>query len=292
MTSRRRSILKGGAVLAAATLVSTRGLAGYEPTGIDFNRAHRDVQLNLLDQFGQLGYTPVLAAPIVTGNERFNGGLRFDDTGVADHPSRILIQHCARLEDIEKRARRDVLPFFHIFRCNRPQDHKPQQSLAQVLAYLTGPFGIDVSRLALVGAPLLEDYAPVLKRAQIETGRQVYLREDSEARASSDGSGYWRFPGDENADAFATAGLYCWIGDGAPKPIAQYPPSEDWTEIGEAILDDRDTVGFVLGTERLTLALTGTMPTWKQQLTLLFEAIEKDGAGAVAPSGWEEFAKG
>ncbi len=290
LKSRRRSILQGGAALAAASMLPGRTVANTADVDSEFARAHALLQQSLVDQFSEMGYLPVGAAPIVTGEE-FNGGLRFDETGLIEWPGQMTIQHCTRLEDIDKKERRDVLPLFHIFRCNRPYGFKPQQSLAQVLAYLTGSLGLDVSRLSLVSGPRLEEYGPVLKRVRIETGRQVYMRDEAEARANADGSGYWRFPGDADAEPVATVGIYCWIGDGPPRQITQYPPSEDWTEIGEALLEDTDSLGFALGTERLTLATTGQMPSWQNQLPVLFEAIENDRRDGEVPSGKAYFAR-
>ncbi len=259
--------------------------------GTDFDKAHGAMQEALVGHFAEMGYTPVTAAPIVTDDEQFNGGLRYDETGLIDQPGQMAIQQCARLEDIEKRHRRDVLPLFHIFRCNKPLGFKSQQTLAQALAYLTDTLGIESSRLCLISTPRLEKYAPVLKRAHIDATRQVLLRDDAAALAAADGSGYFRFPGDPSADTFATVGLYCWIGEGVPMRPESYPPSEDWTEIGEASLDEGESMGFAFGTERIVLATTGQMPSWQEQLVQLFEFIENDSGGGQPPSGRAEFAR-
>ena len=70
-----------------------------------------------------------------------------------------------------------------------------------------------------------------------------------------------------------------------------YPPSEDWTEIGEASLDEGESVGFAFGTGRIVLATTGQMPSWQEQLTQLLEFIENDSGGSQPPSGRAELAR-
>ncbi len=291
MTNPRRDLLKGGALFAAASLLPKGALSSENVVGTDFDKAHGALQDALADHFTQMGYTPVDASPIITGDESFNGGLRYDETGLIDQPGQMAIQQCTRLEDIGKRHHRDVLPLFHIFRCNKPLGFKSQQTLAQALTYLTETLAIDTGRLCLISTPRLEKYAPVLKRAQIDVARQVLLRDDAEALAAADGSGYFRFPGDENADTFATVGIYCWIGEGIPMRPESYPPSQVWTEIGEASLDEGESMGFALGTERVTLATTGLMPSWQERLVQLFEIIESDSGGGALPSGREQFAK-
>ena len=291
MTNPRHNILKGGALFAAASLLPTRLFSNEDFVGTDFNKAHAGKQGALFSHFTEMGYTPVTAVSIVTDDEGFNGGLRYDETGLIAQPGQMAIQRCARLEDIERRHRRDVLPLFHIFRCNKPLGFKSQQTLAQALAYLTDTLSIDSSKLCLISTPRLEKFAPVLKRAHINAPRQVLLRNDVEALAASDGSGYFRFPGDANADTFATVGIYCWIGEGVPMRPENYPPSEDWTEIGEGSLDEGEPMGFALGTERVTLATTGLMPSWQEQLAQLFEIIEIDGGSGQPPSGRAKFAK-
>ncbi len=292
LKSPRRSILKGGALFAAATVLPSGVLASDEPAGTDFDKTHAAAQEALKSHFSKMGYQPSNAASIVTGDEQFNGGLRHDETGIIQNPGQMTVQQCSRIEDIGKKQKRDVLPLFHIFVCNKPLGFGSQQTVQQIIAYLVGPLGLDRTRLALVGTPRLNDYAPTLEKAGIDIARQAYLRDDSEALATADGSGYFRFPGNPEAPARPTVGMYYWIGEGTPRPLTAYPPSEDWTEIGEASLDDQDVLAFGLGTERITLASTGLMPSWQERLAQLLEYIENDSGGAEPPSGRAHFTKG
>lgn len=292
MKSPRRSILKGGALIAAATVLPGRSAATDETVGTPFDKAHAATQTAMKDHFSKLGYQTKNPAPIVTRDEAFNGGLRFDDTGVLQQPGQMTFQQCTRLEDIGRKHRRDVLPLFHIFSCSKPLGFKPQQTVEQILGFLTQTLQLDPGRLSFVGTPRLNDYLPRLKQANVEVIKQVYLRDDGEALAAADGSGYFRFPGNPNAPLQMTAGIYYWIGDGAPQQLASYPPSEDWTEIGEVSLDGDVSLAFALGTERVTLAATGLIATWQERLTQLFEYIENDSSGTEPPSGRARFIDG
>ncbi len=289
MTSARRDILKGGALVAAASFLPCRLVAAEGADGTDFDRAHAAMWATIENHFAKLGYRQRDPASIVTRDETFNGGLRYDDTGLLQKPGHMAFQQCARLEDIEKKHRRDVLPLFHIFSCSKPLGLKHPQTAAQVLAFLTETLALDPARLSFVGTARLNDYLPVLESAKVEPIRQVFLRDEDEALRTADGSGYFRFPGNPDAPLQATAGIYCWIGDGAPQRLDSYPPSENWTEIGEMSLDAEDSLAFGFGTERLTLAATGLIPSWQERLVQLFESIESGSSGAKPPSGRARF---
>lgn len=292
MKEPRRTILKGSAVVAVASVLPGPLLASNKLNGTEFDKAHAKIQGAIADHFAKLGYQPRQPAPIVTRDETFNGGLRFDDTGLLEKPGLMAFQQCARLEDIDRKDRRDVLPLFHIFVGSKPLGLKSQQTVAQLLTYLTQSAGLDPARLAFVGTPRLNEFLPQLESAGIEPIRQIFLRDDAEALATADGSGYYRFPGDPDAPTLPTAGIYYWIGNGSPRPITAYPPSPDWTEIGEMSLDDDDSLAFGLGTERLTLASTGLISSWQERLTQLMEYIENDSGGAEPPSGRALFING
>lgn len=292
MEDRRRSILKGSAIVAVASVLPRPLAASDKLEGTKFDKAHAKVQAAITEHFAKLGYQPRRPALIVTRDETFNGGLRFDDTGLLDKPGLMAFQQCARLEDISKKDRRDVLPLFHIFVCSKPLGLDSQQTVAQILTFLTQSAGLDSARLAFVGTPRLNDFLPQLESAGIEPIRQIFLRDDAEALAAADGSGYYRFPGDPDAATLPTAGIYHWIGSGSPQPITTYPPSRDWTEIGEMSIDDGDDLAFGLGTERLTLASTGLISSWQERLTQLMEYIENDSGGAEPPSGRALFIDG
>lgn len=277
-----------------ASVLPGRLAASEEPAGTEFDRAHAATQAAIQDHFSKLGYQPRNPAPIVTRDEIFNGGLRFDETGtgVLEKHGQMVFQQCARLEDIDNKHRRDVLPLFHIFSCSKPLGFKPPQTVAQILTCLTETLGLDPARLAFVGTPLLNDYLPHLEKANVEPIRQIFLRDDAEALAAADGSGYFRFPGNPDAPVQPTAGIYYWIGNGPPQPLASYPPSQNWTEIGEMSLDENDTLAFALGTERVTLASTGLISSWQERLAHLMEYIENDSSGAEPPSGRALFIDG
>ena len=291
MKPKRRTILKGGVTLAAATLLPAGARSQSVKIDGTLDRPTRDIHEFLVRHFGNKGYDLFEPASIVTGDEGFNGGLRYDETGLHEKPGQMAIQACARVEDIRHKDRPDVLPLFHLFYCITPPDLTAERTLAQLLDCLTGTARLDAGRFAFVTVPEFEPHLPTLEKFGFDTGRQIHFRGSEQAKEDGDGSGYFRFPGDPNAQAFATVGIYCWTGDGTPPKLAQYPPQPGWTEIGEASIDDEAAFAFGLGTERLGLAMNGTIPSWQDRLVLLFEEIEMTNAGK-PPPGRDQFANG
>ncbi|MEX3009788.1 hypothetical protein [Hoeflea sp. TYP-13] len=295
MGQQRRNILKGGAALAAASMLPGNALAkasGYaRRTGDSLDLPTHVLHEAMIDYFSGKGYELVDHVPIVTGDESFNGGLRYDETGIDNKPGQMAIQPCARIEDIQKKGQLDVLPLFHIFYCMTPLGLKPADTLAQVLDYLTNNVGLNSQYFAFVTVPEFELYFPVLEEYGFDPNRQVHIRDSEEALVMGDGSGYFRFPGNRDALAFATAGIYYWTGTGAPPELTAYPPQKGWTEIGETSIDETANFGFGLGTERVGLAATREIPSWQERLVLLFEQIEIHSGGN-PPPGRDRFSNG
>ena len=255
------------------------------------DRPTRDLHEALVGYFREQGFELFEPASIVTGDESFNGGLRYDETGMHEKPGQMSIQACARVEDIQAKNHADVLPLFHIFYCISQEDTSSSETLAQLLDYLTNGAKLDTARFAFVTIPEFEPHLPTLEKFGFDTGRQIHFRNSEQAKDAGDGSGFFRFPGDSDAKAFATVGIYYWTGDGAPPKLAQYPPQQGWTEIGEASIDEQADFGFGLGTERLGLAMHGSIPSWQDRLVLLFDQIELASAGN-PPPGKDKFANG
>lgn len=283
MKQKRRTILKGGVALAAASILPSTGHTTARNGSDTLDLPTHTLHGSLNSHFEGLGYELAEQAPIVTGDAGFNGGLRYDESGIDKIPGQMAIQACARLEDIRKKDQVDVLPLFHIFYCITPLGLKPADTLAQALDYLTNAAGLNKQKFAFVTIPEFEPHLPVLEELGFDTGRQIHFRNSAKAMKEGDGSGYFRFPGDPDAEAFATVGIYYWTGAGEPPKLAKYPPQPGWTEIGEASIDDSTSFGFGLGTERVGLAITGNIPLWQERLVLLFEQIERNSGGNPPP---------
>ncbi|MCP4316952.1 MAG: hypothetical protein GY789_13290 [Hyphomicrobiales bacterium] len=291
MKQKRRNVLKGGVALAAASFLPATGHANAHKSGDTLDLPTHTLHESIVDHFEELGYALGDQAPIVTGDESFNGGLRYDESEADKKPGQMAIQACARLEDIRKKDQMDVLPLFHIFYCITPLGLKPADTLAQALGYLTNVARLDTQKFAFVTIPEFEPHLPVMEELGFDTGRQIHFRNSAKALEEGDSSGFFRFPGNPSAEAFATVGIYYWTGSGEPPKLAEYPPQPGWTEIGEASIDESDIFGFGIGTERLGLAMTGDIPLWQERLVLLFEQIERNSGGK-PPPGKDIFANG
>lgn len=97
-------------------------------------------------QAGLNSYRLVLGKPVVAEEIVFNGGLSYDETGVLDQPGTMAIPPCARIEDIEKKHDRTVLPLFHMLCCRRKTGGGPAEALAEALDYIVNASGLDSNR--------------------------------------------------------------------------------------------------------------------------------------------------
>ncbi len=291
MKSKRRTILKGGVAFAAATILPASAHSNTAEPDRSLDQPTHDLHEILVGYFKDLGYEFLEPASIVTGDETFNGGLRYDETGLHEKRGQMAIQTCARVEDIGNKDKADVLPLFHLFYCITPLGLNSSDTLAQLLDYLTSTSQLDPGKFAFVTVPEFEPHLPMLEKYGFDTSRQIHFRNSEQAKQEGDGSGFFRFPGDPQADTFATVGIYYWTGEGSPPKLAEYPPQPGWTEIGEASIGDETEFGFGLGTERLGLAINGSIPSWQERLVLLFEEIELASAGN-PPPGKDQFANG
>jgi hypothetical protein len=288
----RRGLLKQGALFAAAMMlpqtVANRVAAQQGASTADVGR----IEASIVTHFSNKGFRQVGPAPLVTENFGFNGGLRYDDTGVLEAPASFVVQPCARTADIAERQRGDVLPFFHIFRFDGKPGEDRTDAFAHVFGYLTGPLKLDPASLAFVSIPSFEGLRPHATRAGVDWDRQVVLRDPDAALKAGDGSGIFRHPGDRTLPAIPTAGIYYWVGQGAAAPADTHPLPGAWTEIGELFIAENGGAAFGFGLERLLFAATGEMPTWDEQLPRLLAQIDRDSPRGSPPPGEAMFTKG
>ncbi len=283
MKTQRRQILKGAAALTAASAITPAGTAFAAVTGSDFDEHVARIRNTLVQHLSAGGYTQIDAAPLVTENHDFNGGLRYDADAVPAADGQFLIQPSARVADISEKNRHDVLPMFHIVRFDRQANHSIADSLKEGLNTLTGPLELDAERLAFVSVPAFEEYRSVLEENGIDWAKQVYIRDDQEARSAKDGSGYFQNPGDKNAPVLLTAGTHYCLDDTRPDGKFSHPVPSSMTEIGELVLEPETSEAAGFGLERLAYAQTGSIPSWEDRLVDLLSEIDAASAGDAAP---------
>ena len=287
----RRSLLKQSALLATAMLLpraAKRAMAQAAPSAAGVGH----IETSIISHFSKKGFRQAKAAPLVTDDPGFNGGLRYDDTGVFDTPATFVIQPCARTADIAEKNRADILPLFHIVRVDGKPGDDRADAFVHVIEYLTGPLDLDPARLAFVSIPSFEGLRPHAAKTGMDWERQVVLRDPDMALAAGDGSGIFRHPGDPALPAIPTAGIHYWIGQGTPAPAETHPLPGTWTEIGELFIAENGSASFGFGLERLAFAATGKMPTWDEQIPRLMAQIERDSPRGTTPPAKAMFTKG
>lgn len=285
----RRQFLRGSAYLAASfALPQSMPVPAMAAEALKSGGA-TTVEKSLPAFFSAKGYRTIAAKSLVTNRPEFNGGLRYDETGTVDMPGRMIVQPCARLSDISEKIRPDILPLFHIFRCNAHPGQNKADLFASSLAYLTGPLQLDPTRLAIVSIPPFAQIRATLPEAGVDWDRQIHLRDPDAALKAGDGSGIFRHPGPDYVPAMPTAGLYYRLDDGAGDPPKVHPLPAAWTEIGEFMMADNGTAFIAFGVERLHLASAGTIPSWNEQLPNLLNRIRQDAGNGALPSGAKTF---
>ena len=229
---------------------------------------------------------------LITGHA-FNEGLRYDDSGTLANMlnGEMIVQDCARIEDITLRGHHDVLPYFHIFSCNRRADTERRQTIGEIVDFLITAAGLAPEQIGLVSISALQDYRDLLTKRGIDWERQVFIRDTEEAKAAGDGSGYFRPKNHPEQPEEITAGLYVWLGEGQAPALDSYPLPAQWTEIAEVALDPDSALAYGLGLERLVYAKTGLKPSWHDRRGHLLAQVETEAAetGAPLPQGYYLF---
>jgi hypothetical protein len=278
MTLERRSLLKRAAIAAAASALPGRAFGEFADGSGDFETDYRDLETSLLQDFDSFGYAQAAPAPLVTDDFAFNGGLRYDALGVPTGAGQVVVQSCARVDDIVEKVRPDVLSVFNIFHWAPPAGTTGDDIIVLLHQAMSGSVGLDPARMGYVSIPAFETRRATLEDLGLNWSQQVVLRDPIEARAARDGSGYWQRPYPRNEPVIPSAGLYYWIGDGMPDLPLTYPTSQHWIEIADVGIDDAVDLAASCGLDRLVLAATGRYPTWNERLDLLMERIAASGS--------------
>lgn len=275
---KRRDFMLATASLATTSTLPQRASAATETV---FDRGYQDTLAKLHATFLANGYSQLSADPFVTENTDHNANLRSMIDYRSFAPGTYIVQPCARIDDISETHRSDILPVFTQFGGLLPNDHDEDAHLALAMEVMTNAIGLDPSRLAFVSVPEVEALRPQIEAQGLDFESQVWIRDPSEAKAARDSSGYI-FP-IVGSDMFVlSAGLHYRLDDATDESLSAYPPSAEWTEIGELIIAGHDPLGLVFGVERFVLAATGEYPTWEEQVPKLFDLA---GASGSVPTG-------
>lgn len=271
----RRRVVQLGTAATVGSILPGLGLSASNQND-PFEQEFADTLNRLKAAFTELGYNQATPLSVVTGADDYNGGLRHDFDQAELSSSAFVIQPLARVADLEEKQRPDVLPLFHEVGCH-PSDADGQATTRLMIGLLTDTFGLDPSRIAFVSVPQADNIRPVLDEIGLPFAEKVLLRNEAEALAARDASGYF-FPDPFGEDYIVTMGVYYRVGETDESVPKVYPPSPNWTEIGEIVIDGTAApLGISIGAERLTYAVTGQFPTWDQRLGALFTQVEQSG---------------
>ena len=258
---------------AAASVLPGRVFGQSAGVSGNFDTAYAELQASLLDYLAGPGYAQVEPAPLVTDDFAFNGGLRYDAVGVPKAPGQMVVQSCARIDDISDKQRADVLPLFSIFHWVPLSGTTGDESFILLHQTMTESVGLDTARMGFVSIPEFEDLRGTVEGMGMTWSEQVFIRDPDEARAALDGSGYWQRPAPGDGPMIPSAGLYYWLGDGMPDRPLGYPASGNWIEIADVGFDSGVDLSASCGLERMVLAATGDYPTWDERLEELMKRI-------------------
>ncbi|WP_282170214.1 hypothetical protein [Ruegeria atlantica] len=274
--NRRKLVQLGTAATASAAL--PRFAVGATGQNEAFEAKFAETLAGLKAAFAKLGFSESQPFSIVTGNVDYNGGLRHDFEQKKLQPNAFVIQPLARVADVEEKNRPDVLPLFHEVGCHPEGAVSGRDTTELMVRLLTEEFSLDPSRIAFVSVPQADDMRPVLDALGLPFTEKVLLRDEAEAMAARDASGFF-FPDPFGDEYLVTMGVYYRLGGSDEAAPTAYPPSDNWTEIGEVVIGGQAApLGISIGAERLTYARTGQYPTWDQRLGALFSRTEDEGA--------------
>ncbi|MBO9445767.1 hypothetical protein [Ruegeria sp. R14_0] len=272
----RRRVVQLGTAATVGTLLPRVGAAAADQNDT-FEQEFANTINQLRTAFSELGFIEAEPLSLASGVDDYNGGLRHDFDQSALPSGEYVIQPLARVADVDEKSRADVLPLFHEVGCH-PADADGEATTRLMMQVLTQSFGLDPSRIAFVTVPQADDMRPVLDALGLPFTEKVLLRDKAEALAARDASGFF-FPDPFGDEYLVTMGVYYRLGGTDEAAPTAYPPSDNWTEIGEVVIGGQAApLGISIGAERLTYARTGQYPTWDQRLGALFSRIEDEGA--------------
>jgi len=283
MKLNRRQVVRLAAAGGAGLLVPCKFAAAQQgaSSAAEFSKHFSDMGAEVLDPL-----------PLITGSS-FNGGLRFDDTRKS-YPGgmSVSVQPSSRIEDAGKSNETGVLALFHIGVLNLSTGAGPRDAIKLLLGYVVDEVGLDPEKLVFVSTEVFKPYFS--SNSLLQKGRFV-KRDQAEAMAAGDGSGFFAPAGHPETKGFATVSLHYPIGSGTSAEL-QYP-LPDYLEIGEICLVEpgdgaAGPVGGGFGLERLAIATGAPAPDYADSRASLVEAVKKEASetGTDLPAGLKVFA--
>jgi hypothetical protein len=285
MRHSRRRFLEGAGVAASCLAFGRARLA----------RAESDAARHLAGAFEVLGYQPVKAHPLISG-DAFNGGLRYDemphDQGAP--AKRVYVQPCSRLEDIANRNQPVTLAYFHILAVADEAGMAREELLTQFLGFLVDRVGLDPQRLVLVSTELFEPWRPALESYGLGS-HQLVIRPIEQAVRDGQGSGFFGPKGHPFHPESWTASFHYPLRDDAG-PSAFHYPLPGYLELGELVFAAGPSAKMEIqeggfGIERLLAARGDDVPSFERSRQSLLAALEAEARsrGVALPPGYETF---
>lgn len=282
-----RHVMKlSGAGIAALSIAPGRAAATGE--------ADPDIAEAASTYFSALGYKPLPPLSLITGDDAFNGGLRFDPTRRDFDPKgQFVIQRLARVADAENRDAPGVLASFNVIGLQGRVQDKPGDLLLHVLDFLTAHRALGSARMQFVSTasvfPLLEAVGPVADGNRVE-------RSVAEARHTADGAGVYAPQGHPFGVDITTVGIFYPVAGGAIGPQPDHAP-QGTVKIAEiGVGPAREGLSPVeyglIGIERLALAEGRPLPDFEETRLDLLRALEREAEtrGIALPPGYSAFA--
>jgi hypothetical protein len=281
----RRSFLKKSFLLSAAAAFFPAWVVASdqkEQPGED-TPPIENIKKEGIQYFLRKGYREVGELPLIT-NETFNGGLRYDEdmgdvTGVA-----FRIQRCSRIEDLQGKGKRGVLPHFTMLAATASLTAKPE-FFSEVFEFLITVQHLDPKKMTITTTRLAEGYTPLFKQWGI-LDQQIRHRDVEEAKSRGDGSGYFAPKGHPRCPGLPSFSVHYGLADGEDIEIAEMSFPEKKAEDSQAVSG--------IGLERLAMAEGLSAPTWEDALQKMHKHVgrELQERGGEAPQGYKHLANG
>lgn len=231
--------------------------------------------------FERRGFTQVPASALLTRGE-FNGGLCYDDPfEEATLGTRVRVQVCGRIEDLDRHDEPATLARFHMLGIALEDPHGSARLVDEVLVYATRFAGLDASRIVVVSSEWVEPYRGVLAHRGIGAER-IVVRPTAEVLAARDGSGYFAPPGHPGVYLGPSLSLHYPVSASvSTRGLAH--PLEGYVEIAEILLSEPTSVAgrcetASIGLERVLFARGETIPDFESSRLALVREIELEAA--------------
>ncbi|WP_298987299.1 hypothetical protein [uncultured Roseibium sp.] len=275
--------------------LSLAGAAGLTAgTGLAFGATEAAVSLEteFRSHFCQLGYKTTEPLGLLTG-DRFNGGLRYDETlGIPVSGNSLVVQPAARIDDAARHQEAGVLALFTICGLRQSEPIEQRSLFANMLNFLVEKARLDPARLVFVSTEAFSPYAET--NDMVRAGRTL-LRPMNEAKAAGDGSGFFAPKDHPAGPGYHSVSIHYPLAartsDELVYPLAGHLEIAD---IGFTPPEQPESALELggIGLERLAFAATSVMPSFEDSRQDLLDRLkaEAERDGKPLPKGYEIFA--